>query len=193
MGGETQRVWWDSTVRGKRTPVLRQRSGNFSSMTDVNSAFFQDYFLQVSTASGMHQTGICQSSYGAQFRINKKGKPRLWLVIDHTAIQRIPRTSQSFPHDSRFPSTAFMTRSRSGVLVRNLKPTGSCFSRVSGFGRSRILVRRKLSEFQGIVQKKRLLKSEGRKAVRQTSPLFAHCCIGVGRVLFFSSTFFKHL
>jgi hypothetical protein len=33
-------------------------------------------------------------------------------------------------------------------------------------------VRRKLSEFQGIVQKKRLLKSEGRKAVRQTSPLY---------------------
>jgi hypothetical protein len=81
-----------------------------------------------------------------------------------------------------------MARSLSRILVRNLKPAGSCFSRVSGFGRSRILVRRKLSEFQGIVQKKRLLKSEGRKALRQTSPLFAQCCIGGGSGLVFSNT-----
>jgi hypothetical protein len=49
----------------------------------------------------MHQTGICQSSYGAHFRINKKGKPRLWLIVGHSAIQRIPGTSQFVPHDSR--------------------------------------------------------------------------------------------
>ena len=36
--------------------------------------FLQDSFLQVITARGMHQTGIFQSSYGAQFRINKKGE-----------------------------------------------------------------------------------------------------------------------
>ena len=77
-------------------------------MTDVNSAFFQDYFLQVITASGMHQTGICQSSYGAQFRINKKGKPRLWLIVGHIAIQRrIPGTSQFVPHKSSLPLLYF--------------------------------------------------------------------------------------
>ena len=37
--------------------------------------FLQDSLLQVITARGMHQTGIFQSSYGAQFRINvKKGE-----------------------------------------------------------------------------------------------------------------------
>ena len=85
------------------------------------------------------------------------------------ASQEPPR---SFPTIRPLPSTAFMTGLRSRVMVRNLKPAGSCFSCLSGFGRSTILVRRKLSEFQGIVQKKRLLKSEGRKAVRQTSPLY---------------------
>jgi len=48
----------------------------------------------------MHQTGFCQSSYGVQFRINKKGKPRLWLIVGHIAIQRIPGTSLFFSHDS---------------------------------------------------------------------------------------------
>jgi hypothetical protein len=39
LGGETTRVWWDSTVKKKGTPVLRQRSEYSSSMIVVNSAF----------------------------------------------------------------------------------------------------------------------------------------------------------
>jgi len=52
----------------------------------------------------MHQTGLCQSSYGAQFRINvKKGKSRLWLIVGHTAIQRIPGTSPFVSYKSPLP------------------------------------------------------------------------------------------
>ncbi|MCJ7741465.1 MAG: hypothetical protein MUO95_02105, partial [Methanoregula sp.] len=36
MGGETERSEGGSTVKGKRTPVLRQRTGNSSSITEVN-------------------------------------------------------------------------------------------------------------------------------------------------------------
>jgi hypothetical protein len=36
MDGKTQGGWWGSTVKGKRTPVLRQRSGNSLSITDVD-------------------------------------------------------------------------------------------------------------------------------------------------------------
>jgi hypothetical protein len=55
----------------------------------------------------MHQTGVCQSSYGAQFRINvKKGNP----VYGHTAIQRIPGTSPFFSHDSPPPVNSLYDR-----------------------------------------------------------------------------------
>jgi hypothetical protein len=35
MGGKTEEGWGGSTVKGKRTPVLRQISGNSPSITDV--------------------------------------------------------------------------------------------------------------------------------------------------------------
>jgi len=36
LDGETERDEGGSTVNGKRTPVLRQRTGNSSSVTDIN-------------------------------------------------------------------------------------------------------------------------------------------------------------
>jgi hypothetical protein len=36
LGGETERGEGGSTVKGKGTPVLRQRLGNSSSITEVN-------------------------------------------------------------------------------------------------------------------------------------------------------------
>jgi len=59
----------------------------------------------------MHQAGGFESSYGAQFRINKKGKPRLWLIVGHIAIQRrIPGTSPFFSHDSPPPVNSLYDR-----------------------------------------------------------------------------------
>jgi hypothetical protein len=121
----------------------------------------------------MHQTGICQSSYGAQFRINKKGKPRLWLIVGHIAIQRrIPGTSPFFSHDSPPPVNSLYDRiaiqghGPEFEACRQLLQPRIQFRKIEDTGEEEIV---------GVSRngtKKRLLKSEGRKAVRQTSPLY---------------------
>jgi hypothetical protein len=151
--------------------------------------FLQDPFLRVITARGMHQTGFCQSSYGVQFRINKKGKPRLWLIVGHIAILRIPGTSLFFSHDSPpsvnslYDRIAIQGHGPEFEACRQLLQPRIRFRKIDDTGEGEIV---------GVLRdstKKRLLKSEGRKAVRQTFPLY--CALlqrgGSGQV------FFKHL
>jgi hypothetical protein len=159
-------------------------------MTDVNSAFFQDHSLQVITARGMHRTRVCQCSYGAQFRINfKKGKPRLWLIVGHIAILRIPGTSLFFSHDSPpsvnslYDRIAIQGHGPEFEACRQLLQPRIRFRKIEDTGEEEIVGVSRDST------KKRLLKSEGRKAVRQTSPLFVQCCIGGGS----GQVFFKPL
>jgi hypothetical protein len=137
----------------------------------------------------MHQTGVCQSSYGVQFRINKKGKPRLWLIVGHIAIQRIPGTSLFFSHDSPpsvnslYDRIAIQGHGPEFKACRQLLQPRIRFRKIEDTGEEEIV---------GVLRdstKKRLLKSEGRKAVRQTSPLY--CALLHRRWV--GSGFFKHL
>jgi hypothetical protein len=137
----------------------------------------------------MHQTGFCQSSYGVQFRINKKGKPRLWLIVGHIAILRIPGTSLFFSHDSPpsvnslYDRIAIQGHGPEFEACRQLLQPRIQFRKIEDTGEEEIV---------GVSRngtKKRLLKSEGRKAVLQTLPLYCALLHRGGRV----QVFFKHL
>jgi len=136
----------------------------------------------------MHQTGVCQCSYGAQFRINKKGKSRLWLIVGHIAIQRIPGTSPFFSHDSPPPVNSLYDR----IAIQGHGPEfEACRQLLQPRIRFRKIEDTGEEEIVGVSRdstKKRLLKSEGRKAVLQTLPLYC-ALLQLRRV---GSGFFKH-
>jgi hypothetical protein len=137
----------------------------------------------------MHQTGFCQCSYGAQFRINlNKGKSRLWLIVGHTAIQRIPGTSLFFSHDSPPPVNSLYDR----IAIQGHGPEfEACRQLLQPRIRFRKIEDTGEEEIVGVSRngKKRLLKSEGRKEVLQTLPLYCALLHRGGR----GQVFFKHL
>ena len=54
--------------------------------------------------------GSVRSHTELNFALIKKGKSLLWLIVGHTAIQRIPGTSHFVPHDSRLPVNSLYDR-----------------------------------------------------------------------------------
>jgi hypothetical protein len=54
--------------------------------------------------------GSVRSHTELNFALIKKGKSLLWLIVGHTAIQRIPGTSPFFSHDSPPPVNSLYDR-----------------------------------------------------------------------------------